>query len=474
MTPTIIQTLTAFVGAMLFINIVVAALQYWNDRSRAQRDVLIYWMANLLPAITGAYFKNANFMSGTVGSMGTFISQYILGSVLADVREVQVRRTPQILCYLGFLLLAFLFFKSGSSFEVYAFIGAAGAASPFFFHWIATLKRPRRKFSLSQKMFVFIAICLSLHYLDWGYFRVRPEIYGVGLTIAFGIFFILSILMPMIVNEHSLERRNAALGNEVERRVNQLKHAEWQLWEASKLASMGRMAGGMAHEINTPLTAIGLHAERLDYDAERGRMTPQSVKSHVHGIRSIIERISKITEGLRKVARDQASVSVERETVNLRELVHKAVETHQANLDELGIELRTEWGPKELLAYCNPIEISQVIMHLLSNSIDAIDRLEDKWILVSMREVGSFLEVSVEDSGEINSEIASRIMEPFFTTKPVGQGTGLGLSVSKSIVESHGGKLFLDQSSRKTRFVFELPRNGSKKEAGWNLQKNKT
>jgi signal transduction histidine kinase len=104
-------------------------------------------------------------------------------------------------------------------------------------------------------------------------------------------------------------------------------------------------------------------------------------------------------------------------------------------------------------------QISQIIYTLISNSFDAIIHQEsDRWIEVKTRWIGQTIEISVTDSGKgIPPEIASRVMDPFFTTKEVGKGTGLGLSVALGMAQSHRGTLVYDPQSKNTRFVLTLP-----------------
>lgn len=124
-------------------------------------------------------------------------------------------------------------------------------------------------------------------------------------------------------------------------------------------------------------------------------------------------------------------------------------------ISDISFTLHSPPGP--IPFYCNSIEISQVLLNLLNNAIDAIENTQKKEIHLTVEKDASTLIISIEDSGHIDPQHIPQIMEPFFTTKSIGKGTGLGLSISKSIVESHGGRLFLDMSSITTKFVIELP-----------------
>ena len=116
-----------------------------------------------------------------------------------------------------------------------------------------------------------------------------------------------------------------------------------------------------------------------------------------------------------------------------------------------------EFGNIQIKA--RPVEISQVIVNLISNSIDALEHQDEKWIKIAAVYNESLLELVITDSGHgIPDAIAAKIMEPFFTTKEVNKGTGLGLSISKGIIEAHGGRIFIDQQCPNTRFIIQIPK----------------
>ena len=123
------------------------------------------------------------------------------------------------------------------------------------------------------------------------------------------------------------------------------------------------------------------------------------------------------------------------------------------------VELRMAPVDTSLRIDCRPTEISQVILNLLNNAVDAVQPLLEKWVELQVRNAGKDLEISVTDSGRgVPEKIRDKMGQPFFTTKQVGQGTGLGLSISKGIVQAHGGHLNLDAACEHTRFVVTLPK----------------
>ncbi len=107
---------------------------------------------------------------------------------------------------------------------------------------------------------------------------------------------------------------------------------------------------------------------------------------------------------------------------------------------------------------CRPVQISQVLVNLLSNSFDAIEKCSEKWVKLEVQTESGWINFRIKDSGRgIPEHLMQKIMLPFFTTKEIGKGTGLGLSISKGIMESHGGKLELDPSQPNTCFILKFP-----------------
>jgi C4-dicarboxylate-specific signal transduction histidine kinase len=126
------------------------------------------------------------------------------------------------------------------------------------------------------------------------------------------------------------------------------------------------------------------------------------------------------------------------------------------------IELAVDPIPEGLQARCRAAQVSQVLLNLLSNAYDEVENRVRRRVRITVAASNGEVQIAVVDSGPgIRPELSARIMEPFFTTKEIGRGTGLGLSLSKGIAETHGGRLELDLQSPETRFVLTLKRAGS-------------
>jgi C4-dicarboxylate-specific signal transduction histidine kinase len=227
---------------------------------------------------------------------------------------------------------------------------------------------------------------------------------------------------------------------------------------ANKMAALGEMAGGIAHEINNPLAIISGRAQELMELAEAGELAQEDVRSLAEKVDLTAMRISKIIRSLRFFARDGQEDPFEEASV--LQIVNDTLEFCRQRFLSHAIDLRLGEFPESLLLECRAVQIGQVLLNLLNNAHDAVEGLSEKWIELSVRDLGERVQVCVTDSGRgIAPELRGRILEPFFTTKGIGKGTGLGLSISKGIIESHQGSLFVDESSAHTRFVMDLPKS---------------
>lgn len=252
------------------------------------------------------------------------------------------------------------------------------------------------------------------------------------------------------------EEKLGILTEEVEESERELSLQRIKSMKAAKMASLGEMAAGVAHEINNPLTIIHGNADHILELIEDG--SPECLERASYSARKIQAtslRISKVVKSLRNFARDGSGDPFE--VWELFRVVEDTRELCNQRFYEKGVEFVVAEIPKELRIECRPVEISQVLLNLFNNSFDAIQDLKSKKIELKFKEEEDHIEFQVVDSGlGISSEIQEKIMQPFYTTKEVGKGTGLGLSISHGIIQSHGGEIFVDNSCENTCFVIRL------------------
>lgn len=234
-----------------------------------------------------------------------------------------------------------------------------------------------------------------------------------------------------------------------------IKDQQARMISTAKLSSLGEMASGIAHEINNPLAIIKGKAYQILKKLENGEVNVDFLSKEISKIEQNSLRIVKIIKGLRTFSRHGEGDPFQ--VVTFKSVLDDVLELCYERFKYQGVELKVS-GDLESEILCQETQLAQVLLNLINNAHDAVVNSSSPWVHVHADNDGQSLRVTVTDSGKgISSEIAQKIMQPFFTTKEVGMGTGLGLSISKGIVEMHGGRLYLDQYCPNTRFVIDLP-----------------
>ncbi len=260
-----------------------------------------------------------------------------------------------------------------------------------------------------------------------------------------------------------IAKLNETLEARVEERTRELQEAQSQLVQSEKMASLGQLVAGVAHELNNPigfvhanLTLLQEYLERLLGAAREGRDDPrarEAIEKLLLRSREGTERVKKIVEDLRTFSRmDRAAL----EEVDLHEELERTLSLMTPRLKE-GISVERDYRADPRIR-CHAGQLNQVFLNLLVNACDALGGRGR--IRISTESDAERVFVHFEDDGPgVPEEIRTRIFDPFFTTKPVGKGTGLGLSISHGIVERHGGRISVRSRPGSTVFTLELPRS---------------
>ena len=238
------------------------------------------------------------------------------------------------------------------------------------------------------------------------------------------------------------------------RDVTEQRRTQTQLQQAEKLAAMGQLVSGVAHEINNPAAIISGFAQTLLLD----QLTPDQ-RETIQMMYDEATRIGRITSNLLAFAR---AGSKERTLVDLNEIVKRTYALRSYHLTTLNITVNLELDESYPRAWANGSEMQQMLLNLLINAEQALTAATAKraiTIRTSTTEDGIRLQVADTGPG-IDPDIQVKIFDPFFTTKPEGTGTGLGLSICYGIVHDHGGRIWLDsEPGHGAVFTVELPRD---------------
>jgi C4-dicarboxylate-specific signal transduction histidine kinase len=245
-----------------------------------------------------------------------------------------------------------------------------------------------------------------------------------------------------------------ALNNE-----KKIKEQEEKIMQSSHLAALGEMAGGIAHEINNPLTVITSSAKLILKNLyKEDELNKPVLIEKVDAIYKMAMRISEITFSMKNLSRDTGKDHFQ--PTLIQDIVSDVSSLFFERLNGQSIAFKINLSLPSKSVYCSRVQVCQVLINLLNNAYDAVENCENSWIELTVSENHHATQFKVMDSGPgVISEIRDKIFDPFFTTKDIGKGSGLGLGLSKSIAEKHMGRFYLDQTSPHTSFILEIPKS---------------
>ncbi len=243
---------------------------------------------------------------------------------------------------------------------------------------------------------------------------------------------------------------NNRLVGDVQEQMDKLKRTQTQLIQAAKLAAVGELAAGVAHELNNPLTSILGFTELLLRDSpadDRTRLDLETISNQARRARDIVRNLLDFAR----------QTKPQRLPANVAGLLHQTLELIRRHLEGSGVVIEEEYAPGIGILDLDSGKMKQVFLNLITNAAQAMPRGGKLKLCVARR--GDEVAISVSDTGQgMPPDIRDRIFEPFFTTKPAGQGTGLGLSISLGIVQEHGGRIGVDsQVGQGSTFTVWLP-----------------
>lgn len=260
------------------------------------------------------------------------------------------------------------------------------------------------------------------------------------------VIFLATVLISHILVQH-LEQ--------TDRKMDELSA---QLVQRDKLAALGKMAAGIAHEINNPLAVIGEKAGWMqDLLADEEFQDSQNYKEYAAAIVKIeehVDRARKITHNMLGFAR---RMEPRLDDVEINQVLDQTIEILSNHARINGIDIRRHFSDRLPVIASDQSQLQQVFMNLINNAIDAI--ASNGTIDISTRKENGYIDIGIHDDGPgIPKAIQKKIFDPFFTTKHAGKGTGLGLSISYSIIEKMGGRISVDShEGQGTTFVVSLP-----------------
>lgn len=450
MNSLIISFLIVSAGIVLVMTI-LSVLTYVLDKSSLARHMMELWLSYLL------YFVVSFVTEGhapQIIALSTLVWIWRLQAyrlVLEDLSGSKLKnKWDGLILLVAFTTGASLFFLD-YSFSIFtspicigvAFVGCRQVITCF-------LQMRMRNPNLIYFVFLANVLVVYLHILNYPLLRLQPELSVFGFAVALFSIFVSAVLLP------SLHRMELAYDSamKLERLVEERTQ---QLLNQSKFSALGEMAAGLAHEINNPLAVISGKAGQLMRYVKADELDKEKLMKGLESIESTAFRISRIIKGLKDFSRN--SEHTPKQPVTLVSIINETMDLCRERFYHSGVTLELGEIP-DIVFLCRNIQISQVLLNLLNNAFDAVSDSESKWVRLLVEDHGSKIIIRIQDSGKgVPPEIRNKIMMPFFTTKEVGKGTGIGLSISKGIIEDHLGSFYLDPAHPNTSFVIELPKH---------------
>lgn len=254
------------------------------------------------------------------------------------------------------------------------------------------------------------------------------------------------------VATRSAEKDHHRRTRELEMALEQLRATQVQLIQADKLAAIGQLVAGIAHEINNPLAAVSGHAQLL-----LRRNPEESIKSDLEVICHESSRIIKIVQNLLSFARQSAP---QRRYVSVNEALEEILALRAYEMKVNNVELSRELQPDLPRTMADFQQLQQVFLNIVVNAEQAMTKAHGRGrLLVKTGQAGPMIRTVFADDGPgIPQENLSKIFDPFFTTKEPGKGTGLGLSICSGIVQEHGGHMWVEsEEGNGSTFTVEIP-----------------
>ncbi len=255
-----------------------------------------------------------------------------------------------------------------------------------------------------------------------------------------------------ITESEQMKTKLQEMNSELQATLDELQSSQAQLLQSTKLAAIGELVSGVAHELNNPLAAILMHSELLEK-----KVDDEKIRKHIGVIGTQVERSIAIVQNLLSFARSHEPV---REAVCVNEAIQSSValRAYDLNLDNIHITLKLDTELPLVMADMH--QLQQVFLNLINNAAQSMSETHGKGELVIRSEhAGDLIKVSFSDDGAgISDDTLEKIFDPFFTTKDVGKGTGLGLSICYGIIQEHGGSIKVKSDHEEgATFILEIP-----------------
>lgn len=421
--------------------ILISGLLYYNGKDKSQWISFEYWVAAFchvgLSMLTAFYGPLAMAMSLLIWPWRLRTIRRILETTCGPM----LNKKWYLQAFFFSYLLQLVLYYSGFNFQYYTF-PVAFTVFVIILHMliISRVRAKKNELTLIHYILQINIFIIALHNLDYPFLRQHIHYSKLASSVSLLTSVLMAIILPAVVIYNLKIRRQ--------------KELEEILINQSKLSTLGEMTAGIAHEINNPLGVIINRVALIKMQMKKQNSTPEDIIKGLNQVESTAKRITEIISSLKKFSRTEKEENFKE--VNLRMIIEETLTYCRDRFRLANIDLRIT-ADNDFMISCRPVQISQVLLNLLNNSFDAVKGTSNPWVEIKTLAVNNSVRMIVKDSGPgIPLEIRKNIMTLFFTTKEL-EGTGLGLPLSRTMIEEHGGSLYYDESESNTTFVVEVP-----------------
>jgi C4-dicarboxylate-specific signal transduction histidine kinase len=264
-------------------------------------------------------------------------------------------------------------------------------------------------------------------------------------------------LSQQLIEKNQILEKNFS---ELQQAHDEMKSIKAKLIHSSKKSALGVMGAGVAHEINNPLAIIDGYNERLGTLLEEAELQKDQIKKVNQKIKRSTDRIRDVVLHLKEFAQGSNEEEAEEKVFDLKDMLTKLSNFFGNRMDEMGVKVNFSLPEEPVFVKGVPASIEHALFNIVHNAVDAVENTAQKNVSIKMTCEGDAVEISVEDTGVgIPESALFKIYDPFFTTKEIGRGVGLGLSVARSYLEEHGAQIDCESEEEKgTVFTIKFPK----------------
>ena len=442
-------------GATVTVSLFIAVYQYFFERKKIFLLSIFYWLATLASLIVNIFVQNKESDLYFFSVFSTFVSQFVLAEVMCQIKGIKLSYKGLILFFAMTNVVSNILKHLDLSYEIYITVAVFGAVFPVFYALKLVYKKNNSPFTSAQFLFFLFSILLAAHYLDYAFLKGEKELFVIASAVAFFLLHVIATLIPMVVNEYNLYVKNLNLEHEISQRVLEVRKKDLQLWESNKIEVLGRFSGVLAHELNTPISAISIAVASIGNTLARAPMDINKIYDKLDKIKLVLRQITSMTTALRTASGDLVGENLSK--VDLRDVINENKNSMEEFCKKNNIAISIGFHDQDYPVEANKNEISQVLKTLILNMMDTLKRMPDPWLKITLNKDSTNCFIIFTDSRDAKATLKNGNLNG--ENKNIYDvGVSLDIVVIKSILKTHKGEVdfSFENSNQKTVLTFPI------------------